>query len=114
MESINKIELRGRVGMINIRNVGDSRCARISLVTERYFKGKDGTATVETTWHNLTVWDRNADNLDQIRVGSYLHVAGRVRTDKYTSAEGEEKYSTEVIVSKAKVEEEDLLPRNNW
>ena len=115
MEFINKIEVRGRVGGVTIRKAGETRCARVSLVTEYYYKGRDGVAVVDTTWHNLLLWEgKNVPKLDEIANGDYLHALGRQRTDKYTTPEGEEKYSTEIIVAKARIEEDDLAPRTSF
>ncbi|MBR6346771.1 MAG: single-stranded DNA-binding protein [Bacteroidales bacterium] len=111
--SINKIELRGRVGGTTIRKAGDTRCARVSLITDYYYKGRDGAAVVDSTWHNLLVWEgKNVPKLEDIVSGSIFHVLGRIRTDKYTSSEGEEKYSTEIIVARGAIEEDDLTPKN--
>ena len=115
MDFINRIELRGRVGSISIRKAGETRCARVKLATDYYYKGRDGGAVVDTTWHNLVIWDsRTGARIDEIKSGDCLHIYGRLRTDKYTTDEGEEKYSTEIVVAKAALEEEDLVPRRDF
>ena len=42
MEFLNKIELRGIVGMTSLNRVGDSQVCRFSLVTEYSYKDRDG------------------------------------------------------------------------
>lgn len=99
MEQLNKIELRGNVGSVRILNTGESRVARISLATNYVYKNKDGDPVIETTWHNLTVWEnKNIPDLDTIQRGDKLFVTGRVRNQKYLGADGQEKSVNDVLV----------------
>ena len=104
MEHINRIELQGRVGTIRTNIVGGSKVANFSLVTDYLYKGRDGAAISETTWHNIVAWaGKDMPDLDSIGRGTPLHVIGRLRTNRYTSADGTEKQFYEVLAYRVKV-----------
>lgn len=98
MEHINRIELQGRVGNIRTNIVGDTKVANFSLATDYLYKTRDGAAISETTWHNVVAWSgKNMPDLDRIEKGTPLHLTGRLRTSRYTSADGTEKQFYEVL-----------------
>ena len=104
MEHINRIELQGRVGTIRTNIVGDNMVANFSLVTEYLYKTRDGGAANETTWHQVTAWEgRDMPDLSTITRGTPVNVTGRLRTFKYTNAEGVEKQLHEVIAYKIRI-----------
>lgn len=101
MEHINRIELQGRVGNIRTNIVGDTKVANFSLATDYLYKTRDGSAISETTWHNIVAWsNRNMPELDKISVGTPLHLTGRLRANRYTSADGTERQFYEVLAYK--------------
>lgn len=98
MEHINRIELQGRVGNIRTNIVGETRVANFSLATDYLYKTREGAAISETTWHNVVAWSgRNMPDLERITVGTPLHLTGRLRTNRYTAADGTEKQFYEVF-----------------
>ena len=98
MEYINSIELQGRVGTIRTNVVGETKVANFSLATEYLYKTRDGAAISETTWHNIVAWgNRQMPDLSQIQVGTPLHLTGRLRTNRYTAADGTEKLFHEIF-----------------
>ena len=110
MEHINRIELQGRVGNIRTNIVGDTKVANFSLATDNLYKTRDGSAISETTWHNIVAWsNRNMPELDKISVGTPLHLTGRLRVNRYTSADGTEKLFYEVLAYKIRRLDEESL-----
>lgn len=108
MEQINRIELRGNVGSVKLQNFENRKMARISLATNFAYKDKLGSAVIETTWHNLIAWEgKNVSDLDKIKVGTMLQASGRMRFQRYKTAEGEEKELPEVLVSKLSIINDD-------
>jgi single-strand DNA-binding protein len=104
MEHINRIELQGRVGTIRTNIVGSNKVANFSLVTDYLYKGRDGAAISETTWHNIVAWaGKDMPDLDSIVRGTALNVTGRLRTNRYTSADGTEKQFYEVLAYKVRM-----------
>lgn len=101
---LNKAEVRGIVGNVNIQQVGDRRHIRLSVATDHAYKDKDGNATVETTWHMVTAWEGEKVNcLDKIKKGSLVHATGRLRNNRYTDQSGIERYSTEILANHLEV-----------
>lgn len=100
MEQLNRIELQGRVGSSHVIDVGGAKVAHVSLCTNHVFEMGAGAKSIETTWHNVTVWDdRMSGNLEDIRKGDCLNVVGRVKRLAYTGSDGVERYTYEVIAS---------------
>ena len=97
MDYINRIELQGRVGSVRSNVVGETKVVNFSLVTEHLYKTKDGGAANEVTWHYIVAWDsKEMPDLSLIRKGISLNVVGRLKSTKYTAADGTEKYLNEV------------------
>ena len=106
MEQLNKIELKGNVGNIRITDVGENKVARFSLATNFVYKGREGDAVIETTWHNVVAWSgRNMPDFSKIGKGTPLYVCGRMWSSKYTGADGQERTAYEVIANKIAFEE---------
>ena len=101
MENINKIELAGTVGSARINSVGNRYVGRFSVATNYSYKAQDGSHVIETTWHNVTIW-QGKDNPDVSRIekGSKIQVSGRLRSQKYVDADGVERTSYEVLAYK--------------
>lgn len=101
MEHINRIELQGRIGTVRTNVVNGSKVANFSLATEYLYKSRDAGAVSETTWHNVVVWEnRDMPDIDRIKVGMPVYVAGRLRASRYTAADGKEKTFYEVMAQK--------------
>jgi single-strand DNA-binding protein len=101
MEYINRIELQGRVGTVRTNTVNGSMVANFSIATENLYKNREGSGVSETTWHNVVAWSsKDMPDLSGITVGMPLHVIGRMRTTKYTAADGTDKYFYEVLAQK--------------
>ncbi len=100
MESINKIELQGRVGSVAIANVGDTKMTRFSLATEYCYRDKDGNAVIEVTWHNCLAFEGDGRNVDAVAKGAAVHLTGRLRVLRATGGNGEPRAVTEVVVGK--------------
>lgn len=101
MEHINRIEIQGRVGSVRTNIVGDNMVANFSIVTEYLYKTRDGGAVNEATWHQVTAWEgRDMPDLSLITKGTALNVTGRLRSTRYTSADGTEKHSYEIVAGR--------------
>ena len=104
MEHINRIELQGRIGTLRTNEYNGSRVANFSLATELMYKSKDGSAVNETTWHNIVMWEsKDTPRIEEIAVGIPVNVTGRLRTSRYTSADGVEKQYYEVLANRIRL-----------
>ena len=112
MEDINRIELQGRVGTLRTNTVNGTMVANFSLATDLLYKNREGTGVSETTWHNVVAWSgRDMPDLSKITIGMPLYVSGRMRTTKYTTAEGTDKYFYEVLANRIRFVTEDNVNR---
>ena len=109
MDHINRIELQGRVGFVRTNEFNGSRVANFSVVTEYLYKTRDGNAVSEDTWFNVTAWsNKDMPDFNEMTKGMPVYVAGRMRTSKYTTAEGIEKQFYEIMASKVRFISEDI------
>ncbi len=101
MEQLNRIEIRGNVGNVNIINVGNTRVAHFSVATNFAYKDRNGEPVIETTWHNVTAWEGNKGipSLEIIAKGFPLYVTGRLRIQKYIAGDGTDKTSYDIIAN---------------
>ncbi len=101
MEYLNRIEINGRVGTLRTAEVNGSKVANFSIVSEYLYKTRDGNAVMETTWFNVTAWqNRDMPDFSRMAKGMPVHVTGRMRTSRYTAADGTEKQYYEVMAGR--------------
>ncbi len=101
MEYLNKIEINGRVGTIRHGEFNGSKVTNFSVVSEYIYKTRDGNPVVETTWFNITAWhNKDVNGLESLVKGMPVHVTGRIRSSKYTGADGADKQFYEVMANK--------------
>lgn len=111
MEYINHIELRGRVGTASLNRIGDSQVCHFSVASEFSYKDRDSNPVVDTTWFNVTAWEgKNITDLRQVVRGAIVQVSGRIRTFKFTTADGTERSGWEVVARRVKIVEPDDDP----
>ena len=104
MEQLNQVNLRGYTGSIKVQTVGCSKVARFTVATNYAYRGQDGYCVIETTWHNVTAWEgNNIHDVDQLKKGDAVEVIGRLKNQRYTSADGTEHSKVEILASSLKV-----------
>lgn len=101
--SINRVELQGRVGTVRFQSAAGCVVASFSLMTDEIYKASDGTVLCETTWHHVTAWEGKDVCLDGLTRGSLVHLEGRIRNSRYTASDGSERGYMEVMASSLKV-----------
>lgn len=102
---INKVIIVGNLG-----NDPDSRSfpdggmvSNISVATSEAWRDRNtGELQERTEWHRIVLRDRGNYRLGQIaqqylRKGSKVYIEGSLRTRKYTDAQGQERYITEIV-----------------
>ncbi|MFK4135949.1 single-stranded DNA-binding protein [Pseudomonas luteola] len=98
---VNKVILVGNVGgdpetraLPNGGNVSN-----ITLATTDTWKDREGNKQERTEWHRVVFFGNLADVVkDHVRKGSQLYVEGRLQTRKWQDAQGQDRYSTEIVV----------------
>ena len=107
MDHINRIELQGRVGFVRANEFNGSKVANFSLATDILYKTREGVAVSETTWHNIVAREnKDMPDVGSISKGMPVHVVGRLRTTRYTNADGVEKTFYEVMAQKLRILED--------
>ena len=101
--SLNKVLLIGRLGndpeikqMINGKSV-----ARLSVATSETWKDKNsGERKEKTEWHRVVIFNEGLVGVVQqyLKKGSQIYIEGQIQTTKYTDNNGQEKYSTQIIL----------------
>jgi single-strand DNA-binding protein len=107
--SVNKVILVGNVGKDpEVRSAQDgTKIVNFSLATSETWNDRaSGERKERTEWHRIVVFnDRVADVVEKyVRKGSKLYVEGSLQTRKWTDQSGQEKYTTEVVISRFKGE----------
>lgn len=104
IEHINRIELQGHVGTVRTNEFNGSKVSNFTMATELLYKSREGIATSEMTWHNIVAWEgKDMPDLDRIVKGMPVNVTGRLRTNRYTTADGIEKQYYEVLANKIRL-----------
>lgn len=74
--------------------------AKISMATNDSYKNDKGEKVEETQWHNLILWDKQADIASKyLDKGSEIAIEGKLVTRSYTDKEGIKRFYTEIVVS---------------
>ncbi len=100
--SVNKVILVGRLGkdpetryMTNGEAVTNA-----TLATSENWKDKSGEKQEKTEWHNLVFYRRLAEVAGEyLKKGAQVYIEGKIQTRKYQTKEGQERYTTEIIVN---------------
>ena len=103
MKSLNKITLIGNLGdniqIHNFDNGGKIGTAPLATSFE-YTNKTSGEKVQETEWHTLKFRDKGAEIIEKYtKKGSKLYIEGRVKTRKWQDKDGNDRYSSEVIVN---------------
>jgi single-strand DNA-binding protein len=108
MASINQATLLGNVGKDpEIRSLNNgSRVASFSIATsERWRDKSSGEQKEKTDWHNVVVFGQGENNglagivEKYVRKGSKLYVQGKIQTRKWQDQGGQDRYTTEIVLS---------------
>jgi single-strand DNA-binding protein len=103
--SVNKVILVGNLGKdpeIRTLTSGD-RVANLSLATSETWRDKSsGERKEKTEWHRVVIFNDNLVKVAEsyLRKGSTVYIEGSLQTRKWTDNNGQEKYSTEVVLQK--------------
>lgn len=101
MSSINKVILIGNLGAApEARGTPNGgQITTVSLATtERWVDKSSGEKREETEWHRVVFFGRLADIANQyLTKGASVYIEGRLRTRKWQSQDGHDRYSTEIV-----------------
>lgn len=98
---LNRCEFIGRLGRnVESRYTSDGKAvANFSIAVGSQWKSKDGAKQEATEWVNLVAYDKLAEICSEyLSKGSQVYVSGKIKTRKWQAKDGQDKYTTEVIV----------------
>tara|TARA_B100001057_G_scaffold161167_1_gene161763 strand:- start:149 stop:541 length:393 start_codon:yes stop_codon:yes gene_type:complete len=75
--------------------------ARLSVATSETWKDKNsGERKEKTEWHRVVIFNEGLVGVVQqyLKKGSQVYIEGQIQTTKYTDNNGQEKYSTQIIL----------------
>ena len=102
MSALNKVQVIGNVGQDpEIRYMpSGAAVANLTLATSEKWKDKNsGEQKEETEWHKIAVFGKLAEIIGEyVRKGSKIYIEGKLKTRKWTDQQGQEKYTTEIVV----------------
>ncbi len=100
MAGVNKVILVGNLGIDpEIRTLeSGAKVARLRIATSESYTNKEGIKVENTEWHTVTMWRALADIAEKyLAKGKQVYVEGKLRTRSWKDAEGNDRYSTEVV-----------------
>ena len=102
MSSLNKAMLIGRLGRdpeLRYTKSGGA-VANFSIATDSRWKDKEGNQQESTEWHNIVVFGRTADVVQQyLKKGRLVYVEGRLQTRDWVDNQNVKHYRTEIVAN---------------
>src|SRR3954465_4303615 len=101
--SVNKVILVGNLGKDpEVRRMTSGEpVVNLSLATSESWRDKaSGERKEKTEWHRVVIFNKNLADVAEkyLKKGSKVYVEGQLQTRKWTDKDGQEKYSTEVVL----------------
>lgn len=103
--SVNKVILVGNLGAdpeIRRLNSGEP-VVNLSVATSEQWRDKNsGERRERTEWHRVVIFNENLAKVAEnyLKKGSKVFVEGQLQTRKWTDQNGQDKYSTEVVLQR--------------
>ncbi len=103
--SVNKVILVGNLGRDpEVRFAQDGgKIVNFSLATSESWKDRQsGERREKTEWHRVVVFNPNLADVAErfLKKGSKVYVEGQLQTRKWTGNDGQERYTTEIVLSR--------------
>lgn len=103
--SVNKVILIGNLGRDpEVRTLNDgSPVVTLSLATSENWKDKaSGERRERTEWHRVVIFNENLAKVAEnyLKKGAKVYIEGQLQTRKWTDKDGNEKYTTEVVLQR--------------
>src|ERR687889_841421 len=103
--SVNKVILVGNLGRdpeVRRLNSGEP-VVNLRIATSESWKDKaTGERKEKTEWHSVVIFNENLARVAEqyLKKGSKVYLEGQLQTRKWTDQQGQEKYTTEVVLQR--------------
>ena len=104
MAGVNKVILVGNLGADpearSLNNGGE--VVNMRLATSENWKDRDGNRQERTEWHNVVIFNENLGRVAKsyLKKGSKVYLEGQLQTRKWTDNQGNDKYTTEIVLQR--------------
>lgn len=103
--SVNKVILVGNLGRDpEVRTMNDgSPVVNLSIATSETWRDRQsGERRERTEWHRVVIFNENLAKVAQqyLKKGSTVYLEGQLQTRKWTDQQGQEKYTTEIVLQR--------------
>ena len=103
--SLNKVTLIGKLGRDpEVRSTQDGmKIVNLSIATSESWKDRNsGERRERTEWHRVVIFNENLGKVAEqyLRKGSKVYLEGALQTRKWTDQNGQDKYTTEVVLQR--------------
>lgn len=104
MAGVNKVILVGHLGADpearSMTNGGE--VVNLRLATSETWKDKGGARQERTEWHSVVIFNENIGRVAKsyLRKGSRVYLEGSLQTRKWTDQNGNDKYTTEIVIQR--------------
>jgi single-strand DNA-binding protein len=103
--SVNKVILVGNLGRDpEVRHSQDgSKIVHLSVATSESWKDRgSGERKERTEWHRVVIFNDRVGEIAEryLRKGSKVYLEGALQTRKWTGQDGQERYTTEVVLGR--------------
>jgi single-strand DNA-binding protein len=103
--SVNKVILVGNLGRdpeVRYMQSGDKVVNLAIATSERWNDRQSGEKREKTEWHRVVVFDQNIAEVAEkyLKKGTKFYIEGQLQTRKWTDQQGQEKFTTEVVLQR--------------
>ena len=105
MAGVNKVILVGNLGKDpEVRQLPSGEpVVNLSVATSESWRDKNsGERKEKTEWHRVVIFNENIAKVAEkyLKKGSKVYLEGQLQTRKWTNKEGQDQYSTEVVIQR--------------
>ncbi len=102
--SVNKVILIGNLGKDpEVRSTNGGEVVSFSLATSESWNDKQsGERREKTEWHNIVIWNEMLGKVakNYAKKGSKVYVEGQLQTRKWQGQDGNDRYTTEIVLQR--------------
>jgi len=102
MAGVNKVIILGTLGrdpeVRNFQNGG--KVVNLRVATSERYKDREGNQQERTEWHSVAIFNEKLGEIAEryLKKGNQVYLEGQLETRKWTTNEGQERYSTEIVL----------------
>jgi single-strand DNA-binding protein len=104
MAGVNKVILVGNLGADpEARSLNSGgEVVNMRVATSESWKDRDGNRQERTEWHNVVIFNENLGRVAKsyLRKGSKVYLEGQIQTRKWQGQDGNDRYTTEVVLQR--------------